>query len=286
MSLIERALGKANAATGAYAQVPDPAATTARRRVLQAPPSRIVANPQLRLGPDMLEKLGLLSPEPQEHQRVSEYRDIKRHVLSEIREGASTRVVLLTSALAAEGKSFSSANLARSLALEPDFTVLLIDADVIKPQISRLTNLVDRPGLMNALTDPESDVESMIVTTDIEGLSILPAGIANHSATEYLSSDRMRTLLNALSAVPNRIVVIDSLPLLVTTEARALAPLAGQVLVVVRAESTPRSAVRQAVELLDDQVNVKLLLNAVVQSRVARYLGYGYGFDETYARRT
>jgi protein-tyrosine kinase len=284
MSLIERALTKATSPSG-YQTSTDTGATSSRLRAMRVPPSRVVLEPLLKFQPEMLENLGLQSPEEQEHQRISEYRDIKRHVLNEIRANAASRVVLVTSALAGEGKSFSSANLARSLALEPDFSVLLIDADVIKPHISRVTNLIDRPGLMNALTDMNCDVESMVVTTDIEGLSILPAGSANQSATEYLSSDRMRALLDDVLRVPNRIVVVDSLPLLITTEARSLAPLAGQVLLVVRAESTPRAAVRQAIELLDEEVNVKVVLNGVAQSKVARYLGYGYGFDKDYARR-
>jgi protein-tyrosine kinase len=286
MSLIERALSKGVAAAGLAHSGADVSATTTRRRALRMPVARSVQNPQLRISPEMLGRLGLISPQDQESQRISEYRDIKRHVLAEIRGGAVSRVVLLTSALSGEGKSFCSANLARSLALDPDFSVLLIDADVIKPQLSRLTGTLDRPGLMNALTDTQCDIESLIITTDIEGLSILPAGSANDSANEYLSSDRMRALLEELLLVPDRIIVIDSLPMLITTEGRALAPLAGQVLMVVRAESTPRSAVRQAVELLDDQVNVKVVLNAVERSKIAQYLGYGYTYDPDYAKRT
>jgi protein-tyrosine kinase len=137
--------------------------------------------------------------------------------------------------------------------------------------------------LMNALADDSIDIESLVVTTDIEGLSVLPAGSASDHATEYFASDRMRAVIDRLAAVPNRIIVIDSLPLLLTTEVRALIPLASQVLLVVRAESTPQAAVHQAVGLIGEDVNLKVVLNAVVRTPLSQYLGYGQGFDYNYA---
>jgi exopolysaccharide/PEP-CTERM locus tyrosine autokinase len=286
MSVIEKALGKAranaDAATPASIPVVDTGATTARQRALQMPPSRIAQNPDIRITDPMLEKLGLLAEPGQDFQRVSEFRHVKRSLLGAIRSGQSNRVILVASALAGEGKSFSSANLARSLALEPDYTVLLIDADVAKPHVSSSLGLLERKGLMDAITEADRDVESLILSTDIEGLSVLPAGTSNENATEHLSSDRMRAVLDLLQEVPNRIIVIDSLPILLTTEARVLAPLAGQVLMVVRAESTSQSAVKHALEVLGEGVNVKLLLNAIVQTRASRYLGYDYGYKYGY----
>ena len=284
MSVIEKALGKARASADATANSPvaDTGATTARQRALQMPPSRIVQNPDIRVNDQMLEKLGLLADAVQDFQRVSEFRHVKRNLLGAIRAGETNRVILVASALAGEGKSFSSANLARSLALEPDYSVLLIDADVAKPHVSSSLGLLERKGLMDAITEAGRDVESLILSTDIEGLSVLPAGTSNENATEHLSSDRMRAVLELLLEVPNRIIVIDSLPILLTTEARVLAPLAGQVLMVVRAESTSQAAVKHALEVLGKGVNVKLLLNAIVQTRASRYLGYDYGYKYGY----
>jgi protein-tyrosine kinase len=284
MSVIEKALGKARANADAPANGPvvDTGATTARQRALQMPPSRVVQNPDIRVTDQMLEKLGLLADPGQDFQRVSEFRHVKRSLLGAIRAGETNRVILVASALAGEGKSFSSANLARSLALEPDYSVLLIDADVAKPHVSSSLGLLESKGLMDAITEAGRDVESLILSTDIEGFSVLPAGTSNDNATEHLSSDRMRAVLDLLLEVPNRIIVIDSLPILLTTEARVLAPLAGQVLMVVRAESTSQSAVKHALEVLGKGVNVKLLLNAIVQTRASRYLGYDYGYKYGY----
>ncbi|MEO8313422.1 MAG: AAA family ATPase [Pseudomonadota bacterium] len=278
MSLIERTLGKVRK-SGVGRDMP----VTARRAPLQPPVSRVVADPQLRVTREMRQQLGLELPDEHVHQRASEYRQIKRQVVAEIRSNPDDRVVIVTSALAGEGKSFTSANLARSLAMEPDYTVLLVDGDAVKPALSRALQITHRPGLMNALGDASCDVNSLILTTDIEGLSVLPAGSSSENATEYFGSERMRLILAALQSVPNRIVLIDSLPLLLTTEARVLMPLASQVLLVVRAESTPQAAVQQALNLIGETGNVKLVLNASVRTRLSRYFGYDYGFDYDYS---
>jgi protein-tyrosine kinase len=284
MSLIEKALGKVRQQSVAAKAASD-ASTTIQRPALSMPLPRVAENPQIVFSDGMKARLGLSAPPDQEHQRSAEYRQVKRGVIGDIRANRASRIVLVASALAGEGKSFTSANLARSLALEPDYSVLLLDADVIKPHLTRSMNLIDKPGLMNALVEPALDIESLILSTDIEGLSFLPAGSASDTATEYFASERMRTILETLMQVPNRILVIDSLPLLLTTESRALSSLAGQVLLVVRAESTPLHAVKQSIDLLGENTNVKFVLNAVVRTKLTQYLGYGYGYDYDYGKR-
>lgn len=283
MSLIEKAMGKAKVApaSGGVAAALPPVGVSVRGDAPVAG-QRSAREPQLRVTEAMQETLGLRAPREQERQRAAEYRHIKRQLVSELRENDARRVIVVASALAGEGKSFTAANLARSLALEPEHTVLLIDADVIKPFISQSLGISDRRGLMDALLDPMRNPEDLVLTTDIEGLSVMPAGSVSEHATEYFASGRRQEVLTQLLAVPNRIIVIDTLPLLQTTEARALSPFGGQVLLVVRAESTPQAAVREALSVLDRGANVKLVLNAAVRTRVTRYLGYGYGYDYNY----
>jgi protein-tyrosine kinase len=295
MSLVERALTKLREAA-----VPDdagqaspptepsgvpPSRPTRRTSAVAAREAfpRVVAEPDLQVTDSLLREAGLLAPFDQQRQITSEYRHVKRRLLAEIQGGTSNRLVLMASALPGEGKSFSSANLALSLALEPDYTVLLVDADVIKPNLSRVFGLADRSGLVDAIADSSVEAESLIVTTSVEGLSVLPAGRMDPNATELFASSRMQHVVDQLLAVPNRLIVFDSLPLLLTTEARALVPLAGQVLLVVRAESTPQQAVMQALDLIGEDANVKLMLNAVLRTKAMKYLGYGYyGYDYNY----
>lgn len=297
MSLIERALNKARE-TGAAASIPATVGTAgdagpvrgdaggsppaASGSPVPPPISRIAENPQLLISEGMLSEAGLLAPPAQQRQITAEYRHVKRRLLAEIQAGTASRSVMIASALPGEGKSFSSANLAMSLAMEPDFNVLLIDADVIKPNLTRVFGLAGRPGLMEAAADDSIDVETLIVSTNVEGLSFLPAGCMNPNATEHFASARMQEIFRQLMSVPGRLLVVDTLPLLLTTEARALAPLAGQVLLVVRAESTPRQAVLESLNLLGGDANVKMLLNAAVRTKALAYLGYGYGYGYSY----
>jgi protein-tyrosine kinase len=299
MSLIERALNKARdgampASGGGGVRIgAEPAAQVAgqaasRRPCRCASPRRAASRRRnCRVTDTLLDAAGLLAPHDQQRQVTSEYRHIKRRLLAEIQAGSASRMILMASALPGEGKSFSSANLAFSLALEPDFTVVLVDADVIKPNLTRVFGLLNRQGLMDAAADRSVDVESLIVSTNIEGLSILPAGRTDANATEYFASSRMQEIVNELLAVPNRLLVVDSLPLLLTTESRALVPLAGQVVLVVRAESTPQQAVLQAVDLLGEDANVKVVLNAMVRTKAQAYMGYGYyGYNYNYGEGT
>ncbi|MEO6080771.1 MAG: AAA family ATPase [Steroidobacteraceae bacterium] len=276
MSLIELALSKLRNPGASQVSTP-------RRAVLDAPASKAAEEPQFLVTPQMRDHLGIGDAGVFEHQRAAEFRHIKRQIVAEIQANPASRVVVVASAMSGEGKSFTAANLANSLSLEHDYNVVLVDADAVKPYLTRSLQMTDRPGLMDALANPSLDVESMIVRTDLNGLRVLPAGSASAQATEYFASGRMRQVLDRLLEVPNRIVLIDALPLLLTTEARALMPLAHQVLVVVRAETTPQAAVKEALGLIGPGRKVKLVLNAVVRTKLSRYLGYSYGFEYNYS---
>ncbi|MEZ5459325.1 MAG: P-loop NTPase [Steroidobacteraceae bacterium] len=231
----------------------------------------------------MLREAGLLAPFDQQRQITSEYRHVKRRMLAEIQAGTANRLVLIASALPGEGKSFSSANLALSLALEPDYTVLLVDADVIKPNLSRVFGVTDRAGLVDAIADAGTDVESMIVTTNVEGLSILPAGRSDPNATELFASSRMQQVVDQLLAVPNRLIVFDSLPLLLTTESRALVPLAARSCWLCARSlrhSRPCWYLRSHRRGGQRRVGPR---RHVVRTKAMKYLDYGYyGYDYNY----
>jgi receptor protein-tyrosine kinase len=288
MSLIELALQrvKADSAKGTAEKSNVGAGVPAAGGVpLRNDPVPAVAaeprEPEIFITEAFLREKGLLAPETHEHQQRAEYRHIKYGLLREISRQGGHGLILVTSALQGEGKSFSAVHLALSLASEQDYTVVLVDADVIRPSVSRLMGCEDRPGLMNALVDGAANLESLILPTNVRGLSFLPSGRHEERATEFFSSARMAEIARQLLSVPNRIVVVDTLPLLLTTESRALASLGGQIVMVVRAESTPQNAVMEAIDLLGEGANVKLLLNAAVRSKALEYYGLGQGYDYT-----
>jgi protein-tyrosine kinase len=236
----------------------------------------------------------LLPPEHQERQIADEYRQIKRPLIANALGKGTNKLpkghlIMMASALPGEGKTFTSINLAFSLALEKDLNVLLVDADVLKPHVTRMFGLVKEPGLVDALIDSNSNVDELILATNIPGLSVLPAGHTTETehVTELLASRRMEELVAHLAVRdPSRIILFDSPPLLLTTESRALANVVGQIVLVVRADSTPRNALLEAIDLLGDGKSIGLVLNQSASPAASGYYGYGQRYGEQSAQQT
>jgi protein-tyrosine kinase len=216
---------------------------------------------------------------------ADQYRRIKRPLIDKALAGEPpigvARVIMVTSALPGDGKTFTSINLALSMALERDVSVLLVDSDVAKRHVSSIFGLQAHRGLLDSLVDDNVEAESLIVPTTTRGISILPAGTPTVGTTELLSSARMRKIVGNLCARnPRRIVLLDSPPLLITNEGSALVKIASQVVLVVRAERTPRQAVQAAVAMLDPQQTGGIVLNQVHGTANEGYYGYGsYGSE-------
>jgi len=215
-----------------------------------------------------LRALSLITPDGERTPLAESFRRIKRQILANVakpKPGAPpANLVMVTSALAKEGKTFCAINLAISIALERDRTVLLVDADVAKPSVSRALGLHAEGGLMEVLLDRHVDFGDMLWKTDIGGLTVLPAGTAHQHATELLASDAMRGLLGDMAErYHDRIVVFDSPPLLAASEAGALASQVGQIVVVVEAGKTSEAALKHALGRIDTSRVTGLLLNKV-----------------------
>ena len=229
-----------------------------------------------------LRAAGLVAPQDEERQLAAEYRIIKGPLLAAMTGENRLRlgnIVVVTSALPNEGKTFTTINLALSLALERDREVVLVDGDVAKAHITHLFGLDGESGFLD-LGAVGREFEETIVKTDYPSLYVLPAGNQNVEATEILRSERISSLLTSLAAEPRRIVLIDAPPLLVTSEAGVLASLAGQVVVVVKAAETPQEAVVHAIETIAEVTPVSLVLNqadAVPTHGYGYYGRYGYG---------
>jgi protein-tyrosine kinase len=228
---------------------------------------------------DGLRAAGLLPPAHQDRQIAEQYRQIKRPLIAKVTGHGNTaapnaHVIMMASALPGEGKTFTAINLGFSIAREKDVSALLVDADSLKPQISRLLGAAESPGLLDVLQNEHLDVESLILPTDVAGLSLLPAGRHSEQVTELLASERMRALLTRLAQRDRRrIVLLDSPPLL-TTESRALAAVAGQIVLVVRSGHTTQQAVLDALSYLECR-SVALVLNQNMSVAPTGYYGYG-----------
>jgi exopolysaccharide/PEP-CTERM locus tyrosine autokinase len=208
-----------------------------------------------------LESAGVLCPEGGRHGAAEDFRQLKRFLL---RAGARARrpCILVTSAMPREGKTFCALNLAMSIALEADHTVLLVDADIARPRVLSTLGLADRPGLTDVLLDGPALLPDVLLRTSIPRLSVLPAGRPCPQSAELLASQAMGRLLDDIGTrYRDRVVVFDSPPLLQASEAGELACRAGQVLLVVEAHRTPRSAVAEALRRLAAHEDVSIVCN-------------------------
>ena len=285
MSLVEQTIARLKKAQGQVAGL-DPPGRVSRTAAPShdSDPLDEAAN-RISVDSTALRAAGYL-PEPgKERQFADQYRRIKRPLIDRALSGDATagdpRMIMVTSALPGDGKTFTGINLALSMSLERDITVLLIDADVAKRHVSQIFGLDARPGLLDALADERREVAPVIVPTTTRGLSILPAGSRVPNTAELLSSSRMGKLMASLCARdPRRILLLDSAPLLVTNEGAALVKVVGQVVLVVRAGQTPRHAVKAAVGLFDANQAGGVVLNEVPGGSTGEYYGYGsYGTD-------
>ena len=217
-------------------------------------------------------------------QIVEEYRNIKRPILQNafgLNAGSVDvgNLVMVTSALPNEGKTFTSINLAMSIAREREKTVLLVDADVSKAGVSNTLQFEPGLGLSDYLSDVSLGFDQIIIKTNVPRLALISAGSRRSDMTELLTSVHMRQFANELSGrYPDRIILFDSPPLLATSEAKVLAECMGQIIMVVEAESTPAHMIQEAISYLDSSKVIGLVLNKTRAAGKSAY-GYGYGYD-------
>jgi exopolysaccharide/PEP-CTERM locus tyrosine autokinase len=232
-----------------------------------------------------LRELGMLTPAIPRSAIAEEYRTIKRPLLINIEGDSVTppipngNLIMVTSALEGDGKTFSSICLALSIAMERDKHVLFVDADTAKAEAGRMLGVdATSPGLIDVLENKGARAADYILPTNVEKLRILPAGGVHTHANELLASARMRELMLELSDEdPSRVIVFDSPPLLLTTEAAVLASFMGQIVFIVSADMTPQYAVTQAIEHIGEEKMVGMVLNRARRRINPYYYTYGYG---------
>ncbi|NMG33070.1 AAA family ATPase [Azoarcus sp. TTM-91] len=262
------------------AGTPAPAAVAPEAPVETAAP----ASRSIHIDLGRLAQMGMVTPDQPRSPLAEEYRVIKRPLLRNA-QGlgagviANGNLIMVTSALPGEGKSFSAINLAISMAMELDHTVLLVDADVSRPSVLNRLGLPPQRGLMDVLSGDISDLGDVLLRTNIEKLSLLPAGMPHQRATELLASDAMNRMLEQMATrYADRVIVFDSPPLLVTTEARVLATHMGQVVIVVEAAKTTHATIKQALSTIENCPVKLMVLNKARERGAGGYYGYGYGY--------
>lgn len=233
---------------------------------------------------EALRAAGYLVPDQVRSNMAQQFRHLKRPLLKNARAKSDTpdhrgTLIMVTSALPGEGKTFCAINLAMSMAMEVDTAVLLVDADVVRPSVfDRVGIHAKPPGLLDLLTRDDLALHEALVATNIPKLSLMAAGAFNERSTELLASAAMDRLLARLAAdYADHIVIFDTPPLLLTTESSVLASKVGQVVVIVEVSKTPRHTVQQAFAALRNCPVVLSVLNKFDEPSEHGHYGYYYG---------
>jgi exopolysaccharide/PEP-CTERM locus tyrosine autokinase len=255
-------------ADAAAVLAPEPATAQASASAAAAPhPTQKFSTRRVELDLNRMRDMGMVTAASGRTRLLEDFRVIKRPLLqrafAERADGEKPgNLIMVTSSLPGEGKTYCAINLAMSIAMELDHTVLLVDADVARPSVLRSLGLPAHRGLMDILVDEKIDMSDVMLRTNVDTLSILPAGTSTPRATELLASSAMSTLVDEIAhRYPDRVVIFDSPPLLLTSESRVLASHMGQIVMVVEAQTTTQHAVKEALHQLEGYQNVNLIYN-------------------------
>ncbi|MFN3231953.1 MAG: XrtA-associated tyrosine autokinase [Alphaproteobacteria bacterium] len=229
-----------------------------------------------------LRRGGFIVPDDAPTRVAEEFRIIKRQVLRRAQKSSPDRIengnlILVSSTQPGEGKTFCALNLALSVASERDHTVLLVDADVARPQLLSAMGLEADKGLIDVIVDDRVDISDCLLRTNIENLTILPAGRPHPGSTELLASERTSALIQELSQrYDDRIVIFDSSPVLASSAPGVLAQRLGQIVFVVEADRTRESQLVEALTLVSECRHINLVLNK------SRFMGGKVRFGSYY----
>ena len=207
-----------------------------------------------------------------------------------IKPGAvnTPKIIMVASAMSGEGKSLVSVNLASIIAAELNSHALLMDCDLRNPSLTRWFGLDERKGLSDYLTG-ETEINDLIINTSIDKLAIISGGTIKENPVELISSDKMKNLIRDLkSKYENRYIIIDSSPILATTEPSVLNDIVDGIILVVKSGDTPRETVQQAVRLLNKNKILGVVLNNMqfkTKALIQRYFGTNHQYyDYRYSK--
>jgi protein-tyrosine kinase len=267
-----------------------PEQTVAQPQVTQDVPiksNQVVSNAKIEIDLEMLAQKGFVSTDARRQVINEEYRVIKRKLLDNAfgplsKSLKNSNIIMVTSSRQGEGKTFTAINLALSIALEQDKTVLLVDADVLRPNVMKTLQLKNEQGLMEYLLGEKEDISEVMCRTNLDKLRIITAGKSHHLSAELLASERMFAAMEEFAnRYPDRIVIVDTPPLLGINETAILANLAGQALVVTEEFKTKLVDVENAVKHLKPEMAIGFIVNKTEQINLE---GGGYGYYYAGAR--
>jgi capsular exopolysaccharide synthesis family protein len=204
-----------------------------------------------------------------------EFRKLKTQIF--LRLPNPPHSILVTSTAPGEGKTTVSVNLAMAISKEIHRKVILIDGDLRKPSI-RLEQSQNAKGLSNYLSDG-TPLTEILLNSQIENFRIIMAGPSTNKSSELIGSKRMEELLKSLSeSEENTYIVIDSPPIIATTEPTVLSKMVDGIILVVMADRMPRESIQRAVKSIDRKKIIGIVFNGIDLKRSNYYSKYYYKY--------
>lgn len=289
-SLVEKAARKLAAQSSSPSSTSDnPVANAVQNHVeAKVEPTMSSKKNNFIINEDRLKEQNILTLNNDNVLIAEEFRLIKRSLLINAFTGGENsiengNIIMVTSSLPNEGKTYCAMSLALSMAKEKDLNVLLVDADVSKPDVMKTFGEKNHKGLIDVIGDDSVDLRDCIIKTDLKNLSILPAGKKHSFTTELLASEKMGNIIDELAQrYHDRVIVIDSPPALASSASSVLAMHVGQILFIVEADRTSEEEVKEALQLVKSCDNINLILNKAKFHTGSKRFGsyYGYGYDQ------
>jgi non-specific protein-tyrosine kinase len=227
---------------------------------------------EIRLDPSVLEENRCVAYNTESPQ-VEAYRVLRTRILHRTREKGGI-TVMVTSALAGEGKTVTAINLALTFAKAYSQTALLVDADLKRQQVHRVLGFESEKGLGDYLQEGCA-VSDLVVWPGIEKLTIISGGKRIDGSSELLGSAAMKALVADMKGrYPNRYVFFDVPPVLAGADTITFAPLVDHILFVVRAGRSSLADVQKALGMLPKEKILGIVLNRQVDSDASKYYYY------------
>lgn len=185
------------------------------------------------------------------------------------------KIIMVTSAMPGDGKTFVAANLAASIALGIDEHVLLVDGDLRRPNLHKMFGISNKSGLHEYLKK-EKDLSELLIKTSINKLSFLPAGSAPHNPSELLASGDMKSFLEEVrERYDDRFIILDTPPSQIMAESNVMSNFVDGIIFVIRESMTPRDMVRKAINALGKDKILGTVVNAHSQLQKSQEEYYG-----------
>jgi non-specific protein-tyrosine kinase len=208
---------------------------------------------------------------------AEQFRKMKTHIFRI--SPAPPRCILVTSTVPQEGKSTITMNLAMSIAQEMHKKVIVIDADLRNPSIYP-TKFANKKGLSDYLSD-ETPISEVLKSFNGERYVVIPAGAPSHKAAELVGSNKMKALIKALRDMDQEtFILIDSPPILATSEPLMLSEWVDGVILVVGADHAPRGSIKKAFGGIDPGKIIGIVFNNKNLKPSKDYSDYYYRYHK------